>query len=183
MPDGLIVDNVVTFLMAGHETTSRALTWTLYLLALFPEWQGRVREEVLGVASGGGIGRDEIAKLSLLDAVFQETMRLYPPAPMLMRRTVKPVQLGGVAIGAGTTVNIPIYVVHRHRLLWDDPLAFEPSRSPLKQELDAIAAPMCRSGQARGPVSGAPSPCWRGRRSSPRCSRGRASRFLTARWG
>jgi cytochrome P450 len=128
MPDGLIVDNVVTFLMAGHETTSRALTWTLYLLALFPEWQGRVREEVLGVASGGGIGRDEIAKLSLLDAVFQETMRLYPPAPMLMRRTVKPVQLGGVAIGAGTTVNIPIYVVHRHRLLWDDPLAFEPSR-------------------------------------------------------
>jgi cytochrome P450 len=55
-------------------------------------------------------------------------MRLYPPAPMLMRRTVKPVQLGGVAIGAGTTVNIPIYVVHRHRLLWDDPLAFEPSR-------------------------------------------------------
>jgi cytochrome P450 len=55
-------------------------------------------------------------------------MRLYPPAPMLMRRTVKPVQLGGVAIGAGATVNIPIYVVHRHRLLWKDPLRFDPSR-------------------------------------------------------
>ena len=128
VPDGLIVDNVVTFLMAGHETTSRALTWTLYLLALFPEWQGRVREEVLGVAGAGPIGRDEIAKPSLLDAVFHEAMRLYPPAPMLMRRTVKPVQLGGVAIGAGATVNIPIYVVHRHRLLWKDPLRFDPSR-------------------------------------------------------
>ena len=68
MPAGLIVDNVVTFLMAGHETTSQALTWSLYLLALFPEWQERVREEVLGVAGDGGIGRDEIAKLTLLDA-------------------------------------------------------------------------------------------------------------------
>jgi cytochrome P450 len=87
-----------------------------------------VREEVLGVAGAGPIGRDEIAKPSLLDAVFHEAMRLYPPAPMLMRRTVKPVQLGGVAIGAGATVNIPIYVVHRHRLLWKDPLRFDPSR-------------------------------------------------------
>ena len=128
MPAGLIVDNVVTFLMAGHETTSQALTWSLYLLALFPEWQERVREEVLGVAGDGGIGRDEIAKLTLLDAVFQEAMRLYSPAPVLMRRTIAPVALDGIELDKGATIIIPIYVVHRHKLLWQDPLKFDPPR-------------------------------------------------------
>lgn len=128
MSDRLIVDNVVTFLIAGHETTSQALTWSLYLLALFPEWQARVREEVLSVIGEGAIGREEIGRLSLLDAVFQEAMRLYPPVPVLMRRTLAPVTLGGAALGKGATIIIPIYVVHRHKLLWQDPLAFEPAR-------------------------------------------------------
>jgi cytochrome P450 len=128
MPDNLIVDNVVTFLVAGHETTSQALTWSLYLLALFPEWQARVREEVLFVIGDDPIGREHIAMLPLLDAVFQEAMRLYPPAPILMRRTLTPTSLGGVELAAGATIVIPIYVVHRHRLLWRDPLRFDPSR-------------------------------------------------------
>jgi cytochrome P450 len=128
MPDALIVDNVVTFLIAGHETTSQALTWTLYLLALFPAWQEAVRQEVRGVAGDGVIGRDELAKLPLLDEVFQEAMRLYPPAPVLMRRTVAPVTLGGMALGAGATITIPVYIVHRHKRLWRDPLKFDPSR-------------------------------------------------------
>jgi cytochrome P450 len=128
MPDALIVDNVVTFLIAGHETTSQALTWTLYLLALFPKWQEAVRQEVRDVAGDGVIGREELAKLPLLDAVFQEAMRLYPPAPVLMRRTVAPVTLGGMALGAGATITIPVYIVHRHKRLWRDPLKFDPSR-------------------------------------------------------
>jgi cytochrome P450 len=128
MPDDLIVDNVVTFLIAGHETTSQALTWTLYLLALFPEWQETVRKEVLAVTGGCGIQSGDIAKLTLLDAVFQEAMRLYPPAPLLMRRTVKPVTLGGVELGEFATISIPVYIVHRHRGIWHDPLAFDPSR-------------------------------------------------------
>jgi cytochrome P450 len=128
MPDGLIVDNVVTFLIAGHETTSQALTWTLYLLALFPDWQEAVRQEVLGIAANSPIGREDIARLPLLDAVFQEAMRLFPPAPVLMRRTLAPVTLGGIALGAGATITIPIYVVHRHRRLWREPLSFDPSR-------------------------------------------------------
>jgi cytochrome P450 len=128
MPDSLIVDNVVTFLVAGHETTSQALTWTLYLLALFPEWQERVREEAQSVVGDGPIGREEIAKLPILDAVFQEAMRLYPPAPSLMRRTLAPVTLGGIEFAKGSIIVIPIYVVHRHRLLWRDPLRFDPSR-------------------------------------------------------
>jgi cytochrome P450 len=128
MPPRLIVDNVVTFLMAGHETTSQALTWTLYLLALFPEWQERVREEVRRVNPNGDIGGDDIGKLQLLDAVFQEAMRLYSPAPVLMRRTVAPVRLDGITLGKGATIIIPIYVVHRHKRLWEDPLKFDPSR-------------------------------------------------------
>jgi cytochrome P450 len=128
MPDALIVDNVVTFLIAGHETTSQALTWTLYLLALFPEWQEAVRQEVRSVAGYRAIGREELAKLPLLDAVFQEAMRLYPPAPVLMRRTIAPVTLGGMELGVGTTITIPVYVVHRHRRLWREPLKFDPSR-------------------------------------------------------
>jgi cytochrome P450 len=132
MPDTLIVDNVVTFLIAGHETTSQALTWTLYLMALFPEWQEAVREEVLSVAGRRAIGREEIGKLTLLDAVFQEAMRLYPPAPVPMRRTIRPVRLGRVEFNAGATIAIPIYVVHRHRRLWPEPLRFDPSRFSLE---------------------------------------------------
>lgn len=81
MPDRLIVDNVVTFLMAGHETIAQALTWTLYLLALFPEWQERAREEVLKVTGGAPITSEHVQQLSLLEAISQEAMRLYPPAP------------------------------------------------------------------------------------------------------
>jgi cytochrome P450 len=78
-------------------------------------------------------------------------MRLYPPAPMLMRRTVKPVQLGGVAIGAGATVNIPIYVVHRHRLLWKDPLRFDPSRfAPEAKAKGGDPRHAARAGALRG---------------------------------
>ena len=105
MPDRLIIDNLVTFLVAGHETTSQALTWSLYLLALFPEWQGRVREEVLRVVGQGGrVGREDIGKLPLLDAAFQEAMRLYSPVPILMRLTTRPVTVGNVVLKKGAMI-------------------------------------------------------------------------------
>jgi cytochrome P450 len=129
MPDGLVIDNLVTFLVAGHETTSQALTWSLYLLALFPEWQERVREEVLRVVGKGArVSREDIGKLSLLDAVFQEAMRLYSPVPILMRLTTRPVMIGGVSLKQGAMIIVPIYVIHRHRKLWQNPLKFDPSR-------------------------------------------------------
>ena len=123
MPDRLIIDNLVTFLVAGHETTSQALTWSLYLLALFPEWQERVREEVRRVVGQGGrVSRADIGKLPLLDAVFQEAMRLYSPVPILMRLTTRPVTVGDVTLKKGAMIIVPIYVIHRHRKLWQDPL-------------------------------------------------------------
>jgi cytochrome P450 len=128
MPDSLIVDNMVTFLLAGHETTAKALTWTLYLLALFPEWQERASEEVRRVTGGDAINAEHVKHLPLLETVFQEAMRLYPPAPTLMRRTRERVKLGAYELGEGATIVIPIYVVHRHRILWQDPLRFDPLR-------------------------------------------------------
>jgi cytochrome P450 len=129
MPDELVVDNLVTFLVAGHETTSQALTWSLYLLALFPEWQERVREEVFSVMrKGARVSRENIGNLLLLDQVFQEAMRLYSPVPILMRLTTRPVTIGGVALKQGAMIIVPIYVVHRHRKLWQNPLKFDPSR-------------------------------------------------------
>jgi cytochrome P450 len=128
MPDSLIIDNVVTFLMVGQETTAQALTWSLYLLALFPEWQEKIREEVRRVAGTGPLDRDQVQQLAVLESVFLEAMRLYPPAPSLMRIATRPVKLGNVELGPGATINIPIYVVHRHRRLWQDPLRFDPSR-------------------------------------------------------
>jgi cytochrome P450 len=128
MPDRLIIDNLVTFLLAGHETTAQALTWTLYLLALFPEWQERAREEALKVCRSQAIEREHLQQLPLLEAIFQEAMRLYPPAPSLMRRAVRATTLGGHTIKPDATIVIPVYVVHRHERLWSEPLRFDPSR-------------------------------------------------------
>ena len=128
MPDALIVDNVVTFLMAGHETTAQALTWTLYLLALFPEWQDRARDEIRDVVGDGPIEPAQVTRLTLVEMIFQEAMRLYPPAPSLMRRALTEVTLGDTTVSPGSAVVIPIYAIHRHQLLWDEPLRFDPNR-------------------------------------------------------
>jgi cytochrome P450 len=140
MPDSLILDNVVTFLMAGHETTAQALTWTLYLLALFPEWQELAREEIRRVIGSGPIDREQAVGLVLLEQIFQEAMRLYPPVPALARVTSRPVNFGGVALKEGTHVLVPIYVLHRHRRLWPEPLCFEPGRFAPEE---AASRPRC----------------------------------------
>jgi cytochrome P450 len=128
MSDELIVDNIVTYLLAGHETTAKALTWTLYVLAHLPRWQDRVRVEVMSVTGGSIICDEQLKDLALLEAVFLEAMRLYPPGPTLMRIAKRDVRLGGHDIKQGATIIIPIYVVHRHRRLWTEPLRFDPDR-------------------------------------------------------
>jgi cytochrome P450 len=128
MPDSLIIDNIVTFFIAGHETTAQALTWTLYLLALFPKWQDRLRAEITADAVRDEISPQNLVRLDLAEAVLQEAMRLFPPAPIVIRIVRAPTKLGALKLKPGTTIVIPIYVVHRHRRLWQHPLAFDPSR-------------------------------------------------------
>ncbi len=128
MSEKQLIDNLVTFLAAGHETTAKALTWSLYLLARAPEWQHRIRREVREVAGTSQIAADHIERLTITRAVLEEAMRLYPPAPVMTRQVGVDTELGGMPLPAGAAIVIPIFAVHRHRKLWADPDRFDPQR-------------------------------------------------------
>jgi cytochrome P450 len=135
MSDEQLVDNVLTFLSAGHETTGRALTWTLYLLARSSEWEARVVEEVAQVAGQTPVSAAHIERLQVVAQVLKESMRLYPPVPVLTRIAKDDVELGGQRLARGTLVVMPIYAIHRHRRLWADPDHFDPDRFAPEQEV------------------------------------------------
>lgn len=128
MSEEQVASNLLTFAAAGHETTAKALTWTLYLLARAPDWQERVREEVDRVVGPGPVGREHMDGLTVTRAVLEEAMRLYPPAPVLGRMAREGIDIGGHRLQPGTMVVIPIWAIHRHRRLWDEPDAFDPTR-------------------------------------------------------
>lgn len=128
MSDEQLVDNLLTFLAAGHETTAKALTWTLYLLARAPSWQERLRAEVLSVAGRSSLLPEHLDRLVLTRQVLKESMRLYPPAPVMTRVAANEVELGGYKIGRDMVILIPIFAVHRHTKLWQDPNRFDPQR-------------------------------------------------------
>ncbi len=113
-----IRDNLVTFIAAGHETTSNALAWSLYLLTLSPEWRSRLRQE----ADCGAAG------LPLTRAVIEEALRLYPPLVAISREALADDELAGRRVGRGAMVVIAPYVLHRRRALWERPEAFDPRR-------------------------------------------------------
>lgn len=128
MSESQLVDNLLTFLGAGHETTAKALTWSLYLLARAPEWQDRIVEEINRVCGDAPIGAEHVDDLEVTRAVFKEAMRLYPPAPIMNRILSEDMTLGGKHFKAGTFIVIPIYAIHRHHKLWTDPDLFDPTR-------------------------------------------------------
>jgi cytochrome P450 len=128
MSNEQLVDNVLTFLSAGHETTARALTWTLYLIARAPSWESRIVEEVGKVAGQAPITAAHIDRLQVVSQVLKESMRLYPPVPVVTRIAKCDVEIGGSRLAGGTLVVMPIYAIHRHRRLWDDPDRFDPDR-------------------------------------------------------
>jgi cytochrome P450 len=118
--------NIVTFIGAGHETTANALTWTLFLLSHSDEWQARLARE----ADGLGDTPPDAQAQNLVEtrAVIEEAMRLYPPVASLSREAVGPDDILGRRIRKGTLVMIVPWVLHRHRLLWDNPDLFDPRR-------------------------------------------------------
>lgn len=128
MSDDELIDNLGTFLLAGHETTAKALTWTLYLMARAPEWQERVRTEVESVTKGRPITAEDVASLALTQRVVKESMRLYPPVPAMTRVNKVATEIGGIALPQPALIVIPVFAVHRHRRLWDDPDRFDPDR-------------------------------------------------------
>jgi cytochrome P450 len=128
LSDRIIHDNLVTFIGAGHETTANALGWTLYLLSTFPWAYDRVACEVDTVLNGGVPAARDVPRLVFTRMVIEEAMRLYPPVPFLSRQAIRPDRLGDVDVRPGSLVVVAPWVVHRHRLLWEEPDLFEPER-------------------------------------------------------
>ena len=128
MSDDEIADNLVTFMTAGHETTAMALGWTLMLLASHPAVEGRVVAEIDAVCGAGPVRPEHVARLAYTRQVLNEAMRLYPPAPIISRAVLQPMEVGGLAVAPGATLIVPIYAVHRHRRLWEEPERFDPDR-------------------------------------------------------
>ncbi len=121
-------DQMATMIVAGHETTALTLFWSMYLLASSPADQERVAEEVRGIDLSPDGAADALAKLPFTKAVVNEVLRLYPPAFSLARVARGPDQLGEVAAPPGSLIMISPWVLQRHRRLWNDPDAFNPSR-------------------------------------------------------
>lgn len=121
-------DNVVTFIGAGHETTALALTFALYLIANAPEVQERLLREVLDVCGDKPIDAAMVDDLVYTEQVIKEAMRLYPPVSIIDRVAMEDVDLGDAKVKKGDFAFSLIYVMHRHKLLWDHPERFDPER-------------------------------------------------------
>jgi cytochrome P450 len=134
--DRKIEDNVSTLIGAGSDTVAVALTWAIFLLSQVPHVREAVEAEVDARLKDGAPMADMPSKLVWTRAVIEETMRLYPPAPMIGRMSRSEDSLGGERFPAGTTILISPWVLHRHARLWNDPDMFEPERFlPGRREL------------------------------------------------
>ena len=130
-----IRDNLLTFIVAGHETTALTLAWSLYLCAFDPAVQAIAHAQARAVLGDRMATADDLDALPNIRQIVEEALRLYPPAAILSRIARKSDTLGGARIQAEDTVMVPIYAVGRHRALWQDPDAFDPGRFANRKEI------------------------------------------------
>jgi cytochrome P450 len=158
LSDQQLRDEVMTLLLAGHETTAMALSWTFYLLSLHPNARRALEKEVdtpPALADGNGGGAEDLHRLRYTRMVLDESLRLYPPAWVVTRSADGPDEIGGFAIPAGSRVLVSPYVTQHDPALWDDPEGFDPERfSP-----EAQAAAAGRPRYAYFPFGGGPHLC------------------------
>jgi cytochrome P450 len=128
LTDREVRDEVMTLLLAGHETTANALTWTWYELGRHPEALARLAAEVHSIAPGRPVTTADLPALPWTAAVIDEVMRLHPPAYMVGRKAVRDVELGGFRLPAGSTIDIYVRGIHRRADYYAAPLAFHPER-------------------------------------------------------
>ncbi len=121
-------DDLVAFFVAGHETTALTLAWALYLCAFDPKVQDAAREEAQAALGQRAATAADLPALPLIRRIVDEALRLYPPAAFLARTARKPDTLCGREVRPGDTVILPIYALHRHHDLWQNPDAFDPNR-------------------------------------------------------
>jgi cytochrome P450 len=123
-----LIDEIMTLVVAGHETTASGLNWTWYLLSQHPQVEARLHAEIDAAADMPAPTLGEVEQLRYTRQVIDEALRLYPPGWVLSRRTIEADELGGYPVPAGTNVLLPLYLLHRHPRFWRDPEAFEPER-------------------------------------------------------
>ncbi|NIA70105.1 cytochrome P450 [Pelagibius litoralis] len=126
--DKRLRDQILSMILAGHETTANALAWCWYMLSLHPESLRRVRTECRSVLGGRRPDFADLAKLTYTRSVFDEVLRLYPPLWTFSRTAVAKDRIGDLEIAAGTNVMLNMFAVHRRPELWDNPEGFDPGR-------------------------------------------------------
>uniref|UniRef100_A0A0D9XDJ3 Cytochrome P450 n=1 Tax=Leersia perrieri TaxID=77586 RepID=A0A0D9XDJ3_9ORYZ len=132
----LVIDECKTFFFAGHETSALLLTWTIMLLATNPTWQDKARAEVALVCGDQPPSADHLSKLTVLQMIIQESLRLYPPATLLPRMAFEDIELtggvgggGGIRLPRGISVWIPVLAIHHDEGIWgEDANEFRPER-------------------------------------------------------
>ena len=128
MDDATLRDNLLGFIVAGHETSAVTLAWALYLVTQDASTAGRLCGEIEEVTAGAPIDPQHVERLVFTRQVIQETMRLYPPAHTLTRVCMRETKVAEIKISAGSKILIPLYALHRHRMWWRDPDLFDPDR-------------------------------------------------------
>ncbi|XP_048502023.1 cytochrome P450 97B2, chloroplastic isoform X2 [Beta vulgaris subsp. vulgaris] len=144
--DRQLRDDLMTMLIAGHETTAAVLTWAIFLLSQNPSKMKKAQAEIDEVSGKGKITFDSVKKLEYIRLIVVEALRLYPQPPLLIRRTLKPDSLpggykgqkDGYQIPTGTDIFISVYNLHRSPYLWDKPHEFEPERFLVERKSEDI---------------------------------------------
>ncbi|MGH3860292.1 cytochrome P450 [Actinokineospora sp.] len=121
-------DELITLLLAGHETTASTVGWALYLMDQHPEVAARLRDEAIAVLGDRTPVLEDLKSLTYTNMVLEEAMRLYPPVWILTRRSVGEDEVGGYHVPAGADVMVCPYTLHRHPEFWDAPEKFDPDR-------------------------------------------------------
>ena len=132
-------DNLLTFIVAGHETTALTLAWSMYLMGFDHDVQNRARDEAQSVLQGRACTGADVQNLPYIRMIIDEALRMYPAAGIISRTAQKKDSLCGRDVLPGDTVMIPIYALGRHELLWDDPDTFRPERFKDRKAIDRYA--------------------------------------------
>ncbi len=135
MPVDQVVDHMIFLMMAAHDTITSSATSLIYLLAKNPEWQDRLRQEIVAVTGGADaqgnprpLDYSDLGRLELTEMAFKEALRMIPPVPSMPRRALKSFEYGAYRIPAGTPVGINIHLVHHSEDYWPEPEKFDPMR-------------------------------------------------------
>ena len=131
-----LIDEIMTLVVAGHETTASGLNWTWYLISQHPQVEARLHAELDAAGPMSAPSLDRMEGLAYTQQVINEALRLYPPGWLLSRRTIEADVLGGYEIPSGSNVLLPLYLLHRHPNYWQEPERFWPERFAPEHEAE-----------------------------------------------